>query len=102
MNTDTLKALKDYCYLVENLDKGDKNYSKTLMKVRFQYFINRLQVLCDNQDYENTYENTYKFLNAILYCLGEALEPREFSFSVGFNKWKTVLISHLLRGIPHS
>lgn len=96
--TDTLTALRDYFDFIENLDKRDKNYNKALMKVRFQYFINRLQVLCDSQDYHNT----SNFLNAVLYCLGETIDPREYSFSAGFNKWKTILISHLLKGMPYS
>lgn len=96
--TDTLKTLMDYFDFIENLDKRDKNYNKALMKVKFQYFINRLQVLCDSQDYNNTSD----FLNAVLYCLGETIDPRKYAFSAGFNRWKTALISHLLRGMPHS
>lgn len=96
--TDTLKTLMDYLHVMENIDKRDKNYNKALMKVKFQYFINRLQVLCDSKDYNNT----SNFLNAVLYCLGETIDPREYAFSAGFNRWKTVLISHLLKGMPHS
>lgn len=96
--TDTLTALRNYFDFIENLDKRDKNYNKILIKAKFQYFINRLQVLCDNYDYEKT----SNFLNSVLYCLGEAINPGEYAFSAGFNRWKTVLISHLLKGMPHS